>query len=73
MADLFSCSLLFMVPVACSLFPQRCSMSVSSLEPELQDSIVSQYGDKIRYVYFNKGLLNSVLFHILKQDCLQKS
>ncbi|XP_023676227.1 sideroflexin-2 [Paramormyrops kingsleyae] len=48
--------LVFMVPAACSLFPQRCSMAVSKLEPELRDSIVSQYGDSIRYIYFNKGL-----------------
>uniref|UniRef100_A0A3P9N7D3 Sideroflexin 2 n=1 Tax=Poecilia reticulata TaxID=8081 RepID=A0A3P9N7D3_POERE len=48
--------LIFMVPAACSLFPQRCSMAVSKLEPELRDSIVSQYGDKVQLVYFNKGL-----------------
>uniref|UniRef100_A0A671XAC2 Sideroflexin 2 n=1 Tax=Sparus aurata TaxID=8175 RepID=A0A671XAC2_SPAAU len=40
----------------CSLFPQRCSMAVSKLEPELRDSIRSQYGDTIQRVYFNKGL-----------------
>uniref|UniRef100_A0A3P9IRW9 Sidoreflexin n=1 Tax=Oryzias latipes TaxID=8090 RepID=A0A3P9IRW9_ORYLA len=49
-------SLVFMVPAACSLFPQRCSMAVSKLEPELRDSIISQYGDSIKQVYFNKGL-----------------
>ncbi|XP_023804855.1 sideroflexin-2 isoform X2 [Oryzias latipes] len=48
--------LVFMVPAACSLFPQRCSMAVSKLEPELRDSIISQYGDSIKQVYFNKGL-----------------
>uniref|UniRef100_A0A3B5LA03 Sideroflexin 2 n=1 Tax=Xiphophorus couchianus TaxID=32473 RepID=A0A3B5LA03_9TELE len=48
--------LIFMVPAACSLFPQRCSMAVSKLEPELRDAIVSQYGDKVQLVYFNKGL-----------------
>ncbi|XP_029106485.1 sideroflexin-2 isoform X1 [Scleropages formosus] len=48
--------LVFMVPAACSLFPQRCSMAVSKLEPELRDAIVSQHGDAVRYVYFNKGL-----------------
>uniref|UniRef100_A0A4W6DSH6 Sideroflexin 2 n=1 Tax=Lates calcarifer TaxID=8187 RepID=A0A4W6DSH6_LATCA len=48
--------LIFMVPAACSLFPQRCSMAVSKLEPELRDSIRSQYGDSIQRVYFNKGL-----------------
>ncbi|XP_034414491.1 sideroflexin-2 [Cyclopterus lumpus] len=48
--------LVFMVPAACSLFPQRCSMAVSKLEPELRASIVSQYGDAVQRVYFNKGL-----------------
>ncbi|XP_066549234.1 sideroflexin-2 [Amia ocellicauda] len=48
--------LIFMVPAACSLFPQRCSMAVSNLEPELRDSIRARYGDGIRCVYFNKGL-----------------
>uniref|UniRef100_A0AAQ6A769 Sideroflexin 2 n=1 Tax=Amphiprion ocellaris TaxID=80972 RepID=A0AAQ6A769_AMPOC len=48
--------LIFMVPAACSLFPQRCSMSVSKLEPELRDSIVSRYGSSVQQVYFNKGL-----------------
>lgn len=32
------------------------SMAVSKLEPELRDSIVSKYGDKVQKVYFNKGL-----------------
>lgn len=32
------------------------SMAVSKLEPELRDSIMSQYGDSVRHVYFNKGL-----------------
>uniref|UniRef100_A0A8C9VST6 Sidoreflexin n=1 Tax=Scleropages formosus TaxID=113540 RepID=A0A8C9VST6_SCLFO len=32
------------------------SMAVSKLEPELRDAIVSQHGDAVRYVYFNKGL-----------------
>uniref|UniRef100_A0A3P9ACB8 Sidoreflexin n=1 Tax=Esox lucius TaxID=8010 RepID=A0A3P9ACB8_ESOLU len=32
------------------------SMAVSKLEPELRESIVSRYGDRVPYVYFNKGL-----------------
>lgn len=48
--------LLFMVPVACSLFPQRCSLALSSLEPELRASIQARHGDCVPYVYFNKGL-----------------
>ncbi|CAM4703772.1 unnamed protein product [Lepidochelys kempii] len=48
--------LLFMVPVACSLFPQRCSLALSSLEPELRACIQATHGDCVPYVYFNKGL-----------------
>ncbi|XP_033840268.1 sideroflexin-2 [Periophthalmus magnuspinnatus] len=48
--------LIFMVPAACSIFPQQCSMAVSKLEPELREYIVSKYGESIKYVYFNKGL-----------------
>ncbi|XP_051883667.1 sideroflexin-2 isoform X4 [Pristis pectinata] len=53
---LVGCFLIFMVPAACSLFPQRCCMATSKLEPELRDSITTKYGDKVKYVYFNKGL-----------------
>uniref|UniRef100_A0A8C4RN57 Sidoreflexin n=1 Tax=Erpetoichthys calabaricus TaxID=27687 RepID=A0A8C4RN57_ERPCA len=48
--------LIFMVPAACSLFPQRCSIAVSKLEPELRESIQERYGNTLEYVYFNKGL-----------------
>ncbi|XP_043374680.1 sideroflexin-2 isoform X2 [Dermochelys coriacea] len=48
--------LLFMVPVACSLFPQKCSLALSSLEPELRACIQATHGDCVPYVYFNKGL-----------------
>ncbi|KAJ3608529.1 hypothetical protein NHX12_025576 [Muraenolepis orangiensis] len=48
--------LVFMVPAACSLFPQNCSMAVSKLEPELRQSIRSRYGEGVQHVYFNKGL-----------------
>lgn len=42
---------------ASSLLSHSCSsMAVSKLEPELRDSIVSQYGDAVQRVYFNKGL-----------------
>uniref|UniRef100_A0A8C8XSM8 Sideroflexin 2 n=1 Tax=Panthera leo TaxID=9689 RepID=A0A8C8XSM8_PANLE len=36
---LSGCFLIFMVPVACGLFPQKCELPVSYLEPELQDAI----------------------------------
>ncbi|XP_041125079.1 sideroflexin-2-like isoform X1 [Polyodon spathula] len=48
--------LIYMVPAACSLFPQRCSMAVSHLEPGLRDSIRARFGEGVGYVYFNKGL-----------------
>ncbi|KAF1456773.1 Sideroflexin-2, partial [Pygoscelis antarcticus] len=48
--------LLFMVPTACALFPQRCSLALADLERELRESIVAKHGDKVPYVYFNKGL-----------------
>lgn len=48
-------SLCFMVPAACSLFPQRCSMLVDNLEPEAQETIRKQH-PRIKTVYFNKGL-----------------
>ncbi|XP_027449762.1 sideroflexin-2 isoform X2 [Zalophus californianus] len=53
---LSGCFLIFMVPVACGLFPQRCELSVSYLEPELHDTIKAKYGELVPYVYFNKGL-----------------
>ncbi|XP_059803031.1 sideroflexin-2 [Hypanus sabinus] len=53
---LVGCFLIFMVPAACSLFPQWCCMPTSKLDPELRDSIATKYGDKVKYVYFNKGL-----------------
>lgn len=31
-------------------------LSVSYLEPELQDTIKAKYGELVPYVYFNKGL-----------------
>ena len=53
---LCGCFLLFMVPVACGLFPQECELSVSYLEPELRDTIKAKYGEQVLFVYFNKGL-----------------
>lgn len=47
--------LVFATPLCCALFPQKSSMKVNSLEPELQDSI-RQSNPNITTVYFNKGL-----------------
>lgn len=49
----FDCAPLFLSVLSSS---SCSSMAVSKLEPELRDSIRSQYGDSIRHVYFNKGL-----------------
>lgn len=50
-------SLTLMVPVACSIFPQRSSLSIGSLEKELQESIMTRSdASNIQRVYFNKGL-----------------
>lgn len=54
------CFLTFMVPTACGLFPQKCSMKTTTLawlEPEAYESIKKTCGDKVpERVYFNKGL-----------------
>uniref|UniRef100_A0A8C2G4R8 Sideroflexin-3 n=1 Tax=Cyprinus carpio TaxID=7962 RepID=A0A8C2G4R8_CYPCA len=47
--------LVFATPLCCALFPQKSSMKVSSLEPELQENI-RQSNPNITTVYFNKGL-----------------
>ncbi|XP_051507234.1 sideroflexin-1-like [Myxocyprinus asiaticus] len=47
--------LVFATPLCCALFPQKSSMKVSSLEPELQERI-QQSSPHTTTVYFNKGL-----------------
>ncbi|XP_048842626.1 sideroflexin-1-like [Brienomyrus brachyistius] len=47
--------LVFATPLCCALFPQKSSMKVSSLEPDLQDSIRNS-SPHTHTVYFNKGL-----------------
>lgn len=47
--------LVFATPLCCALFPQKSSMSVTSLEDELQASIQKSHPG-LRRVYFNKGL-----------------
>ncbi|XP_060781742.1 sideroflexin-3 [Neoarius graeffei] len=47
--------LVFATPLCCALFPQKSSMKVSSLEPELQERI-QQSSPNTTVVYFNKGL-----------------
>lgn len=54
------CFLTFMVPVACSLFPQRCALSVNTLarfEPEEYKKLQENCKGYVpQYIYFNKGL-----------------
>ncbi|XP_033207732.1 sideroflexin-2 [Belonocnema kinseyi] len=55
------CFLLFMVPTACALFPQKCSISSNTLkkwEPENYELLKKNCeGKEIpEYLYFNKGL-----------------
>ncbi|XP_007901822.2 sideroflexin-1-like [Callorhinchus milii] len=47
--------LVFATPLCCALFPQKSSMMVSSLEPELQAKLRAS-SPGVEVVYFNKGL-----------------
>ncbi|KAL8187437.1 UNVERIFIED_CONTAM: Sideroflexin-1 [Gekko kuhli] len=47
--------LVFATPLCCALFPQKSSMKVSHLEPELQAQI-REKNSSIEVIYFNKGL-----------------
>lgn len=54
-------SLTFMVPTACALFPQNCSIKATTLqrwEPENYELLKKncEAGEIPRYLYFNKGL-----------------
>jgi sideroflexin-2 len=54
------CFLIFMVPTACGLFPQRASLAASTIqrfEPKFYEELEKKIGGKIpERVYFNKGL-----------------
>ncbi|XP_046750100.1 sideroflexin-2 [Diprion similis] len=58
---LVGCFLTFMVPTACALFPQNCSIAVSTIqnwEPENYEILKKNCKDgKVpKFLYFNKGL-----------------
>lgn len=42
--------------VSVSIPSPNSSLALADLELELRDSIVAKHGDKVPYVYFNKGL-----------------
>lgn len=46
------CLLVFATPMCCAIFPQKSSLALTNLEPELQAKIQDLNG----YCYFNKGL-----------------
>ncbi|XP_037032017.1 sideroflexin-2 isoform X1 [Bradysia coprophila] len=52
--------LIFMVPTACSIFPQRCSINMSTIQrfdSELYGEMQKKHGKNLpEKVYFNKGL-----------------
>lgn len=54
------CFLIFMVPSACAIFPQNCTIQVSTIkrfEPELYKEMYEiNRGYLPEVVYFNKGL-----------------
>ncbi|XP_074815566.1 sideroflexin-3 isoform X1 [Natator depressus] len=47
--------LVFATPLCCALFPQKSSMRVSRLEPEVQ-ALIREKNPHMEIVYFNKGL-----------------
>ncbi|KAK0139743.1 Sideroflexin-1 [Merluccius polli] len=55
--------LVFATPLCCALFPQKSSMSVSSLEPQLQERI-REISPQTTTVYFNKGLFKLVIVNV---------
>ncbi|KAL7685107.1 putative tricarboxylate/iron carrier [Plasmopara halstedii] len=58
MIGLTGVCLSFSTPLCCALFPQRSSMAVSALEPELQESVRQRSfkKDPVTHVFYNKGL-----------------
>ncbi|XP_044738468.1 sideroflexin-2-like [Chrysoperla carnea] len=57
---LLGCFLAFTTPFGCALFPQNCSVHISTLErfePEEHEKLKKQFGDNLpQLLYFNKGL-----------------
>ena len=48
--------LVFATPMCCAIFPQKSSVKVDALEPELKEKLVKSGYAENDYVYYNKGL-----------------
>ena len=48
--------LVFATPMCCALFPQKSSVKVEKLEPELKEKLLKDGYTENDYVYYNKGL-----------------
>lgn len=48
--------LVFATPMCCAIFPQKSSVKISKLEPELKDKLIKDGYSENDYVYYNKGL-----------------
>lgn len=48
--------LVFATPMCCALFPQKSSINVGKLEPEIKDKLIKDGFKETDKVYYNKGL-----------------
>ena len=48
--------LVFATPMCCAIFPQKSSVMIQNLEPNVQEKLVKDGYKTTDYVYYNKGL-----------------